>query len=72
MRTRLSIDLGDARLMRLLKAEAQERDTSVKEVIVTALEAYFDGRFETEALARLSESTFAEWHAARDSEYDRL
>ena len=72
MRTRLSINLGDARLIRLLRAAAQDRHTSVKEVIVTALEAYFAGRFETEALPRLSEGTFAEWDDPRDSEYDRL
>jgi hypothetical protein len=72
MGTRLSTDLGDARLMRLLKAEAQERDTSVKEVLVIALEAYFAERLETKALARLAESTFSEWDDPRDSEYDRL
>lgn len=72
MGTRLSTDLGDARLMRLLKAEAQERDTSVKEVLVTALEAYFADRLETKALARLAESAFTEWGDPRDSEYDRL
>lgn len=72
MGTRLSTDLGDARLLRLLKAaEAQERDTSVKEVLVPALEAYFADRLETKALARLTESTFTEWDDPRDSEYDR-
>ena len=54
MGTRLSTDLGDWRLMRLLKAEAQERDTRVKEVLVTALEAYFADRLETKALAQLA------------------
>ena len=72
MGTRLSPDLGDARLMRLLKAEAQERDTRVKEVLVTALEAYFADRLETKALARLVESAFTAWDDPRDSEYDRL
>lgn len=72
MGTRISTDLGDARLMRLLKAEAQERDTSVKEILVTALETYFADRLETKALARLAECTFTEWDDPRDSEYDRL
>ncbi len=58
--------------MRLLKAEAHERDTSVKDVLVTALEVYFADRLETKALARLAESAFDEWNDPRDAEYDRL
>lgn len=58
--------------MRLLKAEAHERDTSVKDVLVTALEVYFADRLETKALARLAESGFDEWNDPRDAEYDRL
>jgi hypothetical protein len=72
MSTRISTDLGDPRLMRLLKAEAAERDTSVKEVLTRALEAYFAERLETKALARLAESSFSEWNDPRDAEYDRL
>ncbi len=58
--------------MRLLKAEANERDTSVKDVLTRALEAYFADRLETKALAKLAESSFNEWDDARDAEYDRL
>lgn len=72
MTTRLSTDLGDPRLMRLLKAEAQERETSVKEVLTRALEAYFAERLETKALAKLAEACFSEWDDPRDAEYDRL
>ena len=72
MSTRISTDLGDPRLMRLLKAEAAERETSVKEVLTRALEAYFAERLETRALARLAESSFSEWNDPRDAEYDRL
>jgi hypothetical protein len=72
MGTRISTDLGDKRLVRLLKAEAQERDTSVKDVLVRALDAYFADRLETKALARLAEATFEEWNDPRDAEYDRL
>jgi mRNA interferase MazF len=53
MSTRISTDLGDLRLMRLLKAEAAERETSVKDVLTRALEAYFAERLETRALARV-------------------
>lgn len=72
MGTRLSTDLADPRLMRLLKAEANERDTTVKDVLTRALEAYFADRLETKALARLAESTFTEWEDPRDADYDRL
>ena len=58
--------------MKLLKAEANERDTTVKDVLSRALEAYFADRLETKALARLAESSFSEWNDPRDAEYDRL
>ena len=72
MATRISTDLGDPRLMRLLKAEANERETTVKEVLRRALEAYFAERLETKALAKLAESTFTEWDDPRDADYDQL
>jgi hypothetical protein len=72
MATRISADLRDPRLLRLLKAEANERDTTVKEVLTRALEAYFADRCETRPLARLTESSFSEWDDQRDAEYDRL
>jgi hypothetical protein len=58
--------------MKLLKAEANERETTIKDVLTRALEAYFAERLETGALARLAESTFDEWDDPRDAEYDRL
>lgn len=72
MTTRLSTDLGNPRLMKLLKAEANARDTTVKDVLTRALEAYFADRLETDALARLAASAFSEWDDPRDAEYDRL
>ena len=59
-------------MLRLLKAEANERDTSVKDVLTRALEAYFAERLETRALAKLAESAFSKWDDPRDAEYDRL
>jgi hypothetical protein len=72
MSTRISTDLGDPRLVRLLKAEAAERATTVKEVLTRALDAYFAERLEAKALARVAESSFSEWDDPRDAEYDRL
>jgi len=70
--TRISTDLGDPRLLKLLKNEANERDTTVKDVLARALEAYFAERLETKALAKLAESSFSEWDDPRDADYDRL
>ena len=72
MGTRISTDLADPRLVRLLKVEAHETDTTIKEVLTRALEAWFADRLESKALAKLSESSFNEWDDPRDADYDRL
>lgn len=72
MGTRISTDLSDPRLVKLLKAEALERDVTIKEVLTRALEAYFADRLETQAFARVAESAFDEWNDPRDSDYDAL
>jgi hypothetical protein len=72
MGTRISTDLSDPRLVRLLKAEALERDTTIKDVLSRALEAYFADRLETKAFGKLAESSFSEWDDPRDADYDRL
>ncbi|MFN2378045.1 MAG: hypothetical protein ABR538_16055 [Candidatus Binatia bacterium] len=72
MAMRLSTELSDPRLVRLLKLEAHESDTTIKDVLSRALEAWFADRLETKALARLAESSFAEWDDPRDADYDRL
>ena len=72
MKSRISTDLGDPRLIKLLKVEAQETGTSMKEALIRALEAYFAHRLETKALERASEEIFSEWNDPRDSDYDKL
>lgn len=72
MRARLSTDLGDPRLMKLLKWDAQNTGTTVKQTLVRALEAYFAHRLETKALLKASEEVFSEWNDPRDSDYDKL
>jgi hypothetical protein len=72
MNTRISTDLADPRLVKLLKAEAIERDTTIKEVLTRALEAYFADRLESKALTKLAESSFTEWDDPRDADYDKL
>lgn len=72
IKSRISTDLGDPRLIRLLKHEADEKGISMKDVLVYALEAYFSHRLETQALARAAEEIFSEWEDPRDSDYDKL
>lgn len=70
--TRITADLGDPKLLKLLKLEAQENETSIKEVLIKALESYFFHRIETRALEKMCESAFDEWDNPLDAEYDRL
>lgn len=72
MKTRISTDLGDPRLIRLLKLEAEETNSSMKGVLIRALESYFAHRLETKALLKASESIFNEWNNPLDAEYDRI
>ena len=72
MKTRISTDLGDPRLVMLLKLEAQETNSSMRGVLIRALESYFAHRLETRALQKASESVFSEWNNPLDSDYDRL
>lgn len=71
-KTRLSTDLKNPLLMKLLKLEAQEKDSTVTEVLVTALEAYFAHKIENRTLLAAAENAFSEWNDARDSDYDKL
>ena len=72
MQTRIATDLGNPTLLRLLKLEAQETGSTIKGVLIKALESYFAHRLETRALLAASESVFSEWNDPRDSEYDKL
>lgn len=47
MKARISTDLGDPRLLKLLKIEAQDKDTTVWQVLICALEAYFAERLDS-------------------------
>jgi hypothetical protein len=50
--TRITADLGDPKLLKLLKLEAQENETTIKEVLIKALESYFFHRIENNALEK--------------------
>ena len=72
MKARITADLGDIRLIKLLKAEANENSTSIREVLITALETYFAHKLENKGLSKLAESAFDEWDDPKESEYDHL
>ena len=69
---RLATDLGDPKWIKLLKMEASEKGTSMKQVMIAALDSYFAERLESNALAKATESVFAEWDNALDRDYDKL
>jgi hypothetical protein len=72
VKARISTDLGDPRLLKLLKAEAHEKDTTIREVLITALESYFSHRIENKSLQHASELVFDEWNDPKESDYDQL
>lgn len=72
MNTRLTLDLGDSRLMALLKMTAAQTNRTLREIVVEALTSYLSGRRENRAVLKLAEKTFAEWDNPKDSDYDKL
>lgn len=72
MNTRITIDLHDPQLLKLLRLEAAQEGKALREVIVKALESYFSSKRENRAVMKLAEKVFSEWDNPKDSEYDRL
>ena len=72
MNSRITIDLHDSNLLRLLKLEAAHEGRPIREVVVRALEGYFSARKENQAVVKLAEKVFADWDNPKDAEYDRL
>lgn len=72
MNTRITLDLGEPRLMTLLKITAVQSGKTLREVMVEALESYFSHQRENQALLASADKTFAEWDNPQDSEYDKI
>ncbi len=72
MNSRISMDLGNPLLLKLLKLESQETGTSMKDVLVKCLESYFAHKLETKALMKASDKAFEEWHDPIESDYDNV
>lgn len=72
MNTRLTIDLKNEHILRLLRHEAADRGRSLRDIIVEALTSYFSHKRENKALLKLAEKSFTEWDNPKDSDYDHL
>lgn len=72
MSTRLTLDLGNSILIKLIKTEAHDTGSSMKDVVVKCIENYFADRLESKALARISDKVFEEWNDPLESDYDDL
>ncbi len=70
--TRITVDLRSPQLVKLLRLEAAHEGKTIREIITTALEAYFSARREDQALMKLAEQVFSEWDNPKDSAYDKL
>lgn len=72
MSNRITVDLQTPELLKLLRWEATERSTTIREIVVEALENYFSSRLENQALLNYADSIFTEWENEEDSIYDQL
>ena len=72
METRITVDLGDPQLVKLLRLEAASEGKTLREVITSALESYFSAKRENQSVMKLAEQVFSEWDNTKDSDYDRL
>ncbi len=72
MTTRLTVDLENPQLLKLLNLEAQEKGVPKKKIVISALETYFSEKSENLALLKLAEKSFSEWNNPRDDAYNKL
>jgi hypothetical protein len=72
MTTRLTVDLENPKLLKLLNLEAQAKGVPKKKIVISALETYFSEKSENLALLKLAEKSFSEWNNPRDDAYDKL
>ncbi|HEX5033931.1 MAG TPA: hypothetical protein VFW62_05575 [bacterium] len=71
-RTRITVDLVDPELMKMLKLEAAVQRRSMRDIVQKALQGFFSNKREQQALVKRLEPSFVEWDNPRDANYDRL
>lgn len=70
---KVSFDFSDRpKLVELLRIYAAQTGRSQKDVVAEALEAYFAHHSESAFIAKLAESSFAEWDNPDDEIYNSL
>lgn len=72
MDTRITVDLQDPQLFKMLKLEAAVERKPIREIIVQALRGFFSNKKENQAMLKLAEKTFEEWDNPKDADYDKL
>lgn len=72
MNTRITVDLQDPQLIKLLKFEAAAERKPIREIIVEALHGFFSSKKENQVILKLAEKAFEEWDNPKDSDYDRI
>lgn len=72
MPTRLTVDLENPQLLKLLNLEAQTKGIPKKKIVISALETYFSEKSENIALLKLADRSFTEWNNPKDDAYDNL
>lgn len=70
---KVSFDFSDIPdLIERLRMVAAQEGTTQKAIVISALEAFFADKFESDILLRAANQTFAEWDNKEDSVYDTL
>lgn len=72
MNTRLTIDFKDPNYIKKLKYMSADQHKPIREIIVDAVDAYFSGYLENQAVLKLAEKSFKEWDNSLDADYDLL
>ena len=70
--TRITADLGNPLLIQMIKLEAQQKNLTLREVLVAALEAYFGHRLEQQLMYKAAQETMQEWQDPKEDAYDKL
>ena len=70
--TRITVDLQDPELLKMLKLEAAVERRPMREIVRKAIQGFFSNKKEHLALMKAAESAFQEWDNPRDADYDRF
>lgn len=72
MSSRLTIDFGNPNYLTRLKLVSAEQRKTLREVVMTALDAYFNDYLENRAVTKLAQKSFEEWNNPLDAAYDKI